>query len=152
MSVCPGLLGGVETPMAFADDRVFVPVVDLCVPESAITTTTLDKVDPSQGKGSLVALDAATGKRLWSRRFPSANFGCATVANDVVFTSTYDGTVYGLAVDDGRILWRAKLRAGMNSCPAVAGDELLVGAGVPRAGSVEELVAYATAVIALRLS
>ena len=60
-----------------------------------------------------------------------------------MFTSTYDGTVYGLAVDDGRILWRAKLRAGMNSCPAVAGDELLVGAGVPRAGSVEELVAYA---------
>ena len=29
-------------------------------------------------------------------RFPSPNFGCATVANDVVFTSTFDGTVYGL--------------------------------------------------------
>ncbi len=143
VSVCPGLLGGVETPMAFADDRIFVPVVDLCVPESAVTTTTLDKVDPGQGKGSLVALDAATGRRLWARRFPSANFGCATVANDVVFTSTYDGTLYGLAVDDGRILWRAKLRAGANSCPAVAGDELLVGAGVPRRGSVEELVAFA---------
>jgi outer membrane protein assembly factor BamB len=142
VSVCPGLLGGVETPMALADDRVFVPVVDLCVPESATTTTTLDKVDPSRGKGALVALDVATGKQLWSRRFPSANFGCATVANDVVFTSTYDGNVYGLAVDDGRILWRAKLRAGTNACPAVAGDELLVGGGVPRRGSVEELVAY----------
>jgi outer membrane protein assembly factor BamB len=143
VSVCPGLLGGVETPMAFADDRVFVPVVDLCVPESAITTTPLDQVDPSRGKGALVVLDVATGRRVWSRRFPSANFGCATVANDVVFTSTYDGNVYGLAVEDGRILWRAKLRAGVNACPAVAGDELLVGAGVPRAGSVEELVAYA---------
>jgi outer membrane protein assembly factor BamB len=142
--VCPGLLGGVETPMAFADDRVLVPVVDLCVPESAVTTTSLDKVDPERGKGQLVALDAATGKRLWTRRFPSANFGCATVANDVVFTSTYDGNVYGLAVDDGRVLWRAKLRAGANSCPAVAGDELFVGAGVPRRGSVEELVAYAS--------
>ena len=143
VSVCPGLLGGVETPMAFADDRVFVPVVDLCVPESAIETTTLDKVDPSEGKGALVALDVGTGRRLWSRRFPSANFGCATVANDVVFTSTYDGNVYGLDVADGRTLWRAKLRAGVNSCPAVAGDELVVGAGVPRRGSVEELVAYA---------
>jgi alcohol dehydrogenase (cytochrome c) len=142
--VCPGLLGGVETPMAFADDRVLVPVVDLCVPESAVTTTSLDKVDPERGKGQLVALDAATGKRLWTRRFPSANFGCATVANDVVFTSTYDGNVYGLAVADGRVLWRAKLRAGANSCPAVAGDELFVGAGVPRRGSVEELVAYAS--------
>jgi outer membrane protein assembly factor BamB len=114
------------------------------VPESAVTTTSLDKVDPERGKGQLVALDAATGKRLWTRRFPSANFGCATVANDVVFTSTYDGNVYGLAVDDGRVLWRAKLRAGANSCPAVAGDELFVGAGVPRRGSVEELVAYAS--------
>jgi PQQ-like domain len=46
-------------------------------------------------------------------------------------------------VNDGRVLWRARLRAGMNSCPAVAGDELLVGAGVPRRGSVEELVSYA---------
>ncbi|MDX6484877.1 MAG: quinohemoprotein ethanol dehydrogenase, partial [Gaiellaceae bacterium] len=30
VTVCPGLLGGVETPMAYADGRVFVPVVDLC--------------------------------------------------------------------------------------------------------------------------
>ena len=100
-------------------------------------------MDPSQGIGALVALDVVSGRRLWTRRFSSANFGCATVANDVVFTSTYDGNVYGLAVEDGRILWQAKLRAGSNACPAVAGDELLVGGGVPRRGSVEELVAYA---------
>ena len=30
VTVCPGLLGGVETPMAYADGRLFVPVVDLC--------------------------------------------------------------------------------------------------------------------------
>jgi alcohol dehydrogenase (cytochrome c) len=142
VTVCPGLLGGVETPMAYADGRVFVPVVDLCAPGSAVTAQSLDKVDPSRGKGQLVALDADTGRRLWTRRFPSPDFGCATVANDVVFTSTYDGTVYGLSTRDGRVLWRAKQRAGMNSCPAVAGDQLFVGAGVPRQGSVEELVAY----------
>ena len=140
--ICPGLLGGVETPMAYAGGRVFVPVVDLCVPGSAVTTLTLDKVDPSRGKGRLVALDARTGERLWTRRFPSTVFGCATVANDVVFTSTYDGTVYGLSVADGRILWQARLRAGINSCPAVAGDQLFVGAGVPHSGSVEELAAF----------
>ena len=117
-------------------------MVDLCGQGSAVTARTLDKVDPSRGKGSLVALDASRGKRLWTRRFPSAAFGCATVANDVVFTSTYDGTVYGLSVTDGRVLWRGRLRAGINSCPAVAGDQLFVGAGVPRDGSVEELVAF----------
>jgi alcohol dehydrogenase (cytochrome c) len=143
VKVCPGLLGGVETQMAYADDRVFVPVVDLCFPESAVTSTHLDSVDPADGKGSVVALDAATGKQLWTRRLSSANFGCATVANDVVFTQTYDGKVYALSSDDGRVLWTDRLRAGSNSCPAVVGDRLYVGAGVPRDGSTEELVAYA---------
>jgi outer membrane protein assembly factor BamB len=142
VTVCPGLLGGVETPMAYADGRVFVPAVDLCVPASAVTAQALDAVDPSRGTGLLVALDATSGKALWTRRFRSPNFGCATVANDVVFTATFDGTVYGLSARDGRVLWRAKLRAGTNSCPAVAGDQLFVGAGVPRPGSVEELVAF----------
>jgi outer membrane protein assembly factor BamB len=144
VSVCPGLLGGVETSMAYADGRVFVPVVDLCVPESAVTSTTLDHVDPTRGRGRLIALDTSTGKPLWSRLFPSPNFGCATVSNDVVLTSTYDGNVYAFAASDGKQLWHTKLRAGSNSCPAVVGDTLLVGAGVPRHGSVEELVAYST--------
>jgi alcohol dehydrogenase (cytochrome c) len=142
--VCPGLLGGVETPMAYADGRLFVPVVDLCSWGSAVARQELTELDPSKGRGRLVALDATTGRRLWERRFPSPDFGCATVANDVVFTSTYDGTVYALAASDGSILWRAHMRAGVNACPAIAGDLLLVGAGVRRAGalSVTELVAF----------
>ena len=115
--VCPGLLGGVETQMAYADDRLFVPVVDLCFPESAITSTHLDSIDPAEGKGSLVALDVSSGKRLWARRFPSANFGCATIANDVVFTQTYDGNVYALAADDGRILWTDTPARGLELVP-----------------------------------
>jgi outer membrane protein assembly factor BamB len=113
------------------------------VRESAITTTTLDEVDPSRGRGELVALAADDGARLWTRRFPSASFGCATVANDVVFAQTFDGSAYALAADDGRVLWHARLRARSNSCPAVVGDTVLLGAGVPRRGSTEELVAFA---------
>jgi hypothetical protein len=48
-------------------------------------------VDPSRGKGRLVALEAATGHVLGERRLPSPDFGCATVSNDVVFTSAFDG-------------------------------------------------------------
>jgi alcohol dehydrogenase (cytochrome c) len=142
VTVCPGLLGGVETPMAYAEGRLFVPVVDLCSWGSAVARQELTSLDPSKGRGRLVALDAATGRRLWERRLPSPDFGCATVSNDVVFTSTYDGTVYALAVGDGTVLWRAQLRAGVNACPAVAGNLLLVGAGVRRPGSVRELVAF----------
>ncbi len=145
VTVCPGLLGGVETPMAYADGRVFVPVVDLCGWGSATGRQLLTELDPARGTGRLVALDAATGRRLWERRFPSPNFGCATVSNDVVFTATYDGTVYALGVRDGAILWRAHMQAGVNACPAIAGELLLVGAGVrlPHdARTVTELVAF----------
>jgi alcohol dehydrogenase (cytochrome c) len=140
--VCPGLLGGVETPMAYADKRLFVPVVDLCGWGSATTRQEYTSVDPARGTGRLVALDAATGRVLWERRLPSVDFGCATVANDAVFTSTYDGTAYGFSAESGEQLWRARLPAGSNACPAVVGDMVIFGAGIARDGWSTQLVAY----------
>ena len=143
VTVCPGLLGGVETPMAYADGRLFVPVVDLCGIGSATTSQKLTTVDPSRGKGRLVALDAATGHVVWERRLPSPAFGCATVSNDLVFTSTYDGSVYAFTVDDGTLVWHERMRAGINACPAVVGDLVLFGAGIRlHKGATPELVAF----------
>ena len=63
--------------------------------------------------------------------------------NDVVFTATFDGTVYALAARDGATLWKVHMRAGIDACPAVVGDLLVVGAGIRRAsGAVPELVAF----------
>jgi alcohol dehydrogenase (cytochrome c) len=145
--VCPGLLGGVETPMATADGRIFVPVVDLCFRESAYGTSGLRfySTDYSKGTGEIVALEASSGRRLWTRRFPSPDFGCATVAGGVVYTATYDGRVYGLSTETGSIVARARTRAGINACPSVAGGLLLVGAGADHPAfpaPVFELVAY----------
>jgi len=132
VSVCPGLLGGVETPMASAGGRLYVPVVDLCMRGSAIGFEQLDSVKISRrGRGELVALDAATGREVWVLHLPQADFGCATAANGVVFTATVDGKVYAVDSGDGRILWSVSLRAGINACPALASNTLLVGAGVP---------------------
>ena len=131
--------------MAYGGGRLFVPDVDLCVPGSATTSQNVDKVDPARGRGRLVALDAHTGRILWDHRFPSPDFGCATVSNDVVLTSTYAGTIYALAAATGRVLWSAKLPAGVNGCPAVVGDTLIVGAGVPEhSGDRPALVAFRT--------
>jgi outer membrane protein assembly factor BamB len=146
VSVCPGLLGGVETPMASAGGRLYVPVVDLCMRGSAIGYEPLDRVNVFwRGRGELVALDAATGKKLWGLQLPQPDFACATVANGVVFTATLDGKVYGVDSGDGRVLWSASLRAGINACPALAANWLLVGAGVPtgRRGQLE-LTAFTT--------
>jgi outer membrane protein assembly factor BamB len=91
----------------------------------------------------LVALDARTGRRVWTRRFPQPDFGCATAGRGIVFTSTFDGTVYGLDARNGSTIWRARTGAGINACPALAGDKLLVAAGVPLPGRrAYELVAY----------
>jgi len=143
VQVCPGLLGGVLTPMAFAAGSLYVPVVNLCFSGSAIGYEDLTKVDVARrGTGRFVALDAATGRRLWARALPQPDFGCATVTGGVVFTSTFDGTVYALDTRSGAVLWRGRMRAGINACPAVASGTLLVGAGVPRGrGSVLELTA-----------
>lgn len=146
VTVCPGLLGGVETPMAYAEGRLFVPVVDLCGWGSAVARQNVATVDPARGKGLLVALNAANGRPLWQRRLPSPNFGCATVAGNVVFTSTYRGVVYAFAARDGSLLWQWRMGAGVNACPAVAGDMLLVGAGIRRLdGHAPELVAFGLA-------
>jgi alcohol dehydrogenase (cytochrome c) len=145
VTVCPGLLGGAETPMAYAEGRLYVPLVDLCMRGSAFGFEDLAKVDVSRGKGEVVALDAATGARIWTRRLPQPDFGCATVGRGVVFTSTFDGTVYALDSRSGATLWRQSLRAGINACPALAANWLVVGAGVARkAGDVRELVALTT--------
>ena len=143
--VCPGLLGGVETPMAYAAGRLFVPVVELCSPESAVTSKSAFARSPAQGKGTVYALAAATGKTIWQRQLGSPPFGCATVARDAVIVPTYDGRVIAFAAADGRALWKTRLPAGNNSCPAVGRDVLVIGAGAKYPGlakPVTEVVAY----------
>jgi alcohol dehydrogenase (cytochrome c) len=145
VTICPGDFGGVETPMAQANGTVFVPWLNLCavgsatsesVPQSAFGTST----------GGLTAIDAATGKVKWTHNLPSPNFGAATVANDVVFTSDYNGKVYAYSTDSGKLLWTAQAPAGINAFPAVTKNMLLVGAGTAGLGTVEkpvfQIVAY----------
>jgi alcohol dehydrogenase (cytochrome c) len=143
--VCPGLLGGVETPMAYAHGRLFVPVVELCTRESAVTSPSAFARRPAEGKGTVYALAGATGKTIWQRHLGSAPFGCATVARDAVIVPTYDGRVVVFGAAGGRTLWHAQLSAGINSCPAVGRDVLVVAAGAPHpsiAHPVAEVVAF----------
>ena len=131
--------------MAYAGGRLFVPVVELCAQESAVTTKNALARSPAQGKGTVYALDAANGKTLWQRQLGSAPFGCATVARDAVIVPTYDGRVTAFAAVDGRTLWQTQLPAGNNSCPAVGKHVLVIAAGAkhPRfANPVTEVVAY----------
>ena len=128
-TIYPGDLGGVETPMAYADSRLFVPWVDFGARASASGLAGGFATNFGSGRGGLAAIDASTGKVAWQQKLPSMDFGAATVANDVVFTSTYAGQIYAFDTQTGNMLWTSQAPAGINSFPAVDGDTLLVGAG-----------------------
>ena len=65
-------------PMALAGGHVFVPVLDLCMNESAITSPSVLQRPASEGRGSVYALDARTGATAWQAPLGSAPFALAT--------------------------------------------------------------------------
>lgn len=130
IEVYPGILGGVETAMAYADGVVYVPVVNLSAFFTNSGVNAQSATDVTRSSGELVAIDAATGIVLWDHQLPRADFGSATVVNDLVFTSTVDGMVYALDRATGNEVWSWQAPAGINGSPAVAGDTLILPAGV----------------------
>lgn len=95
MTILPGTLGGVETPIAVADGRVFAPVFNMA---SVYSSSEMDpsSFDITAATGQLVALDLETGEILWDVAEPTGSLAGATVVNDVVFTGCLDGVVRAL--------------------------------------------------------
>ncbi len=139
-TVLPGWWGGVETQMASDGEVVYVPVNDLATVYDDGTMPT--PPDPNDGNGRMVALDVASGRVQWDRRLPRSPYGAATISNDLVFTTTYDGTVWALARSSGEPVWSTRLPGGTNAPVVVAGDTLIAAASVPAEGRPPELVAY----------
>jgi outer membrane protein assembly factor BamB len=124
----PAVIGGVETPMAYSDGVLYVPVIDMWTDWTPTERTAIESFD--DGDGELVAIDVDTGKILWYNKLDSINIGAATVVNDLVFTATYDGYIYAFKKDTGKRLWKYRAPAGINGWPAVAGDMIIWPAGI----------------------
>ncbi len=129
--VLPGDLGGVETPMAYADGTIYVPLLNQPTYYTSTAIGTSNEKYPVTGQ--LLAIDANTGAILWSNTFDSPDYGAATVANDLVFTSTYDGTLYAFDRATGDQVWSWKSPSGTNGFPAIVDDTILLPAGVGQA-------------------
>jgi outer membrane protein assembly factor BamB len=130
VEVLPGTLGGVETPIAYAEGVVFAPVYNMA---SFYNGGSLDpaSVDITKATGQLVALDAATGEILWDVAQPTGTLGAATVVNDVVFTGGLDGVVRGYNTADGTQVFSYQAASGLNAPFAISGDYLYIPAGGP---------------------
>ena len=130
LTVEPGIVGGVETNLAVADGVVYVPVANL--PSVWKTPETgLGSANFGAGTGELLALDLATGHVLWDTKLPQMADGDATVVNDLVFTTTFDGHLIALARKTGTIVWNQKLPAFTNAPVTVVGDTLVTAASFP---------------------
>ncbi|HEX7475422.1 MAG TPA: PQQ-binding-like beta-propeller repeat protein [Dehalococcoidales bacterium] len=136
VTVFPGTYGGVETPMAYANGIVYVPVVNLSMD---LTGSTLASQSFKDGTGDLVALDVNTGNVLWDKQLPALDVGGATVVNDLVFTATYDGTIYAFNATTGAQVWTYKAGGGINAWPSVSGDTIIWPVGL---GSVPSVLAF----------
>jgi outer membrane protein assembly factor BamB len=127
--IYPGILGGVETQMAVSEGVVFAPIVNMSYTVNSGIKGTLNL---DTGKGQMVALNVNTGEQLWSRDFDTPVYGAATIANDLLFTTTFDGTLHALDPSSGEDVWTTKLPAGTNATVAIAGDTLVTAASYPQ--------------------
>jgi outer membrane protein assembly factor BamB/cytochrome c5 len=142
LTVEPGIVGGVETNMAVADGVVYVPVANLA---SVWKTrdTGLGAANFGSGTGEMLALDLASGKVLWDTKLPQMADGDATVANDLVFTTTFNGYLIALKRGDGSIAWKQKLPAFTNAPVAIVGDTLITAASFPGGkGQTTEVIGF----------
>jgi len=137
----PGNLGGVESPYASDGSTVYMAVNNLVYHVHSQAKATLG--NPLKGTGEMVAIDQSTGKIKWTHKFPHSPYGAATVTNDLVFTTTFDGTVWALNKATGKVVWSHTLPAGTNSPLAIDGDTVVLGAGYPEGkGQAASLVAF----------
>jgi alcohol dehydrogenase (cytochrome c) len=126
--IYPGDQGGVETQMASDGRTVYVPVNNLY---AIFHGQTLPEIqDLNEGTGEIVALDVATGRVRWDRRLPHGMYGGASITNDLVFTTTYDGTLWALARRSGKVVWRAPLPAGSIAPVSISTDTVLSAGGI----------------------
>jgi outer membrane protein assembly factor BamB len=138
-TVYPGSLGGVIAPMSTDGTSVFVPVVNS--PIELVSGAEKQEIGPPSGE--IVALDLATGKVDWHQQLASPAFGATTVVNDLVFATSYEGSVSAFKAKSGQVLWRETLPAGTNSGVMASGKMLIAPAGLAAAeGQKPQIVAY----------
>ena len=129
--VYPGSLGGVQTPIAIADETIFACVVNAPSLYSGPEETSFGfNVQLGTAPSEFFAVDAATGEIDWSVELDGDAFGGATVAGDLVFTSTWNGTVLAFDRATGEEVWRYEADGGINGWITVTDDELYVPVGI----------------------
>jgi outer membrane protein assembly factor BamB len=132
LTVEPGALGGMESQLATNGKMAFAAINDTpgkYTGQNAITGGL--KFISKKSHGEMVAVDQATGKIVWDHKFSAPAYGAVSVTNDVAFTTTYDGYLWGLNTKNGKVLFKQKLSAGTNSAVTINGNMVISAGSVP---------------------
>ena len=128
--VYPGRSAGSRRRWRWPAASLYVPINNLC--QKIVSKTKSNRRDgsanPTTGTGDFEALNLSTGKVMWDTKLPSSPFGAATVTNDLVFTTMFNGKLIALNRSTGQIVWQQQLPAGTNSPLAIDGDTLVTAA------------------------
>jgi len=122
--VMPSSIGGVETPMAYADGVVYVLANN--TPSEVKNGLSSPVFSLNKSTSDLLAIDINYGRILWDVPLNSGGFGGTTVVNDLVFTETQNGMIYAFKRDSGAQVWSYQAPAGVNAFPAFAGDMMVL--------------------------
>jgi outer membrane protein assembly factor BamB/predicted lipoprotein with Yx(FWY)xxD motif len=142
-TVEPGDLGGVESQLASNGTTVFAAVNNLPWRYKSQGLTGISPAVPyDRGTGEVVAVDEATGNVRWDHKLTSSPYGAATITNNVVFTTTFDGTLHAFNASTGAELWHTALSSTTNAPVAVVGNTVLTAASFPSAAGHALIIAY----------
>jgi glucose dehydrogenase len=154
VEVMPGTLGGVETPLGYANGVVYAAVYELASYYAPGGFDADHPFDFTKATGVVVALSAADGSVVWENKVASGPLAGITVVNDVVFSAGLDGVIHGYNAVDGSEVFTYQAPAGINVGPAVSGDWLFWAAGGPLLPSADQVNPPASAtntILALKL-
>ena len=139
----PSIYGGILTQLASNGSTTFAAVNDLALPATPAgytgsVSTVIGAVEKATGE--IVAVGQETGTVEWDTLLPSSPYGAATVTNDVVLTTTFQGYLYALDATTGAILFKTPMSAGSNAPVAVDGDYVIAGAGTALSGTQRNMI------------
>jgi lanthanide-dependent methanol dehydrogenase len=132
LDICPAAPGGKDQqPAAFSPKTglFYVPTNNLCMDYEALKVMLFEgapfvgasvtmKAGPGGNRGSLLAWDAAAGKKVWElkERFPVWS-GVLATAGDLVFFGTLDRMFRAVDARTGNVLFETQLDSGIVGYP-----------------------------------
>ncbi|HEX6519149.1 MAG TPA: PQQ-binding-like beta-propeller repeat protein [Streptosporangiaceae bacterium] len=132
VTVEPGDVGGMETALGSNGSDAFAAVTDLSTTYGSESGPDDSNIGArlAAATGEMVAVNQETGKITWDDHLPSVPFGGASITNDVVFTTTFNGYLYAFDTATGAILLKTPLSAGSDAPVAIDHGYVIVGAAV----------------------